>query len=362
MDTTPEKAPLKKRCKCHIVPTHCPFLACSEVLLLSEMREHVDLHHHTGPSRLVSDNEWMEVSMSSLFTELPNGSFHWGREEWRGHLLFPIIFRSKDKSRYSFWVYLLGSEEAAKGFPLIRISLEGFRFKIEMDSEIRSASLSSQEILDAAVSPLTITAEQLKHCFSGENDDVIGVRYQILINKEEYVNENGTPLAPASALPGDVTAPAGKTGSPPEPGGATEKLKFRIAHPGGFAPTKASRGAAGFDLRAAHPARIRPRSFLGIETGVCIEPPPGTYGRISSRSGLAITHQVIVEGGVVDHDYRGDLKVILHNYSDVTFLVKAGDRIAQLICEKISYPVLEEQDSLSETERGSRGFGSTGQK
>jgi dUTP pyrophosphatase len=90
--------------------------------------------------------------------------------------------------------------------------------------------------------------------------------------------------------------------------------------------------------------------------------PPGTYGRIAPRSGLALKYFIDVGAGVVDSDYRGPLKVVLFNHGEVPFIVKIGDRIAQLICEKIEYPELREVVSLKDTLRGNGGFGSTGQK
>lgn len=80
------------------------------------------------------------------------------------------------------------------------------------------------------------------------------------------------------------------------------------------------------------------------------------------RSGLAVKNFIDVGAGVVDEDYRGILKVVLFNHSDADFEVKKGDRIAQLICEKIYYPELEEVKELTDTERGEGGFGSTGTK
>lgn len=97
-----------------------------------------------------------------------------------------------------------------------------------------------------------------------------------------------------------------------------------------------------------------------VKTDIQIELPEGCYGRIAPRSGLAAKNFIDVGAGVVDEDYRGNLGVVLFNHSDVEFAIAKGDRIAQLICEKIFYPQLEEVKTLSETERGAGGFGSTG--
>ena len=88
----------------------------------------------------------------------------------------------------------------------------------------------------------------------------------------------------------------------------------------------------------------------------------GCYGRIAPRSGLAHKNFIDVGAGVIDSDYRGNVGVILFNFGEQDFEVKKGDRIAQLICEKIEYPDLIEEEELAESERGDGGFGSTGVK
>ena len=91
-----------------------------------------------------------------------------------------------------------------------------------------------------------------------------------------------------------------------------------------------------------------------------VEVPPGCYGRIAPRSGLAVRAGVDVGGGVIDQDFRGPIGVILLNHGSGDFLVKKDDRIAQLIIEKIVSAVPVEVDSLGTTDRDSGGFGSTG--
>ena len=98
-----------------------------------------------------------------------------------------------------------------------------------------------------------------------------------------------------------------------------------------------------------------------VKTDLQIMVPEGCYGRVAPRSGLALKNFIDVGAGVVDSDYRGNVGVVLFNFSDEAFTVRRGDRVAQLICEKISYPDLEEEkENLSSTERGGNGFGSTG--
>ena len=96
-------------------------------------------------------------------------------------------------------------------------------------------------------------------------------------------------------------------------------------------------------------------------TGVAIVLPPGVYGRVALRSGLAVKHGIQVGAGVVDPDYTGEVKVVLFNHGDKDFEVKRrGERIAQLVLERCETPGVEEIGLLEETERGAGGFGSTG--
>ena len=126
------------------------------------------------------------------------------------------------------------------------------------------------------------------------------------------------------------------------------------------APSRGSVGAAGLDLHAAESAVVLPGSRTLVKTDLQVGLPEGTYGRIAPRSGLAIKHAVSVDGGVVDHDYAGNVGVILVNFGVAPFNVSIGDRIAQLVLEKICFADAVEVASLEETARGGDGFGSTG--
>jgi dUTP pyrophosphatase len=86
----------------------------------------------------------------------------------------------------------------------------------------------------------------------------------------------------------------------------------------------------------------------------------GVYGRIAPRSGLAVKHGVQTGAGVIDPDYTGELKVILFNHGSEKFEIKKGDRIAQLILEKCETPLIDEVEEIKDTQRGTRGFGSSG--
>lgn len=125
-------------------------------------------------------------------------------------------------------------------------------------------------------------------------------------------------------------------------------------------PSRASPLSAGYDLSSATETRVPARGKALIPTDLSIVIPEGTYARIGPRSGLAWKHSIDVGAGVIDADYRGPVGVILFNHSDVDFDVKVGDRIAQLIIEKIMTPDVVEVEDLDTTLRGEGGFGSTG--
>ena len=127
-------------------------------------------------------------------------------------------------------------------------------------------------------------------------------------------------------------------------------------------PTRGSARAAGLDLHSACHIAVPARGKLLVLTDLQIHVPEGCYGRIAPRSELALHHHIDVGGGVIDGDYRGNVWVILFNYSDEPFVIAHGDRIAQLICEKAYFPVAEEVLAVDATERGVGGFGSTGKK
>ncbi|XP_026435990.1 deoxyuridine 5'-triphosphate nucleotidohydrolase-like [Papaver somniferum] len=123
-----------------------------------------------------------------------------------------------------------------------------------------------------------------------------------------------------------------------------------------------SRGSslsAGYDLSSAAEVIVPCRGKTLIPTDLSIAVPEGTYARIAPRSGLTWKHSVDVGAGVIDVNYRGAVGVILFNHSDVDFQFKMGDRVAQLIIQKIITPVVEEAEDFDSTVRGSGGFGST---
>jgi dUTP pyrophosphatase len=99
-----------------------------------------------------------------------------------------------------------------------------------------------------------------------------------------------------------------------------------------------------------------------VKTDLQLSVPKGCYGRIAPRSGLALKNFIDVGAGVVDADYRGNVGVLIFNFGKDSFHIRKGDRIAQLICEKIESPDIVEVLHLNNTQRGQNGFGSSGIK
>merc|ERR1712131_250469 len=150
-----------------------------------------------------------------------------------------------------------------------------------------------------------------------------------------------------------------KNGSSQDP----TTLKFAKLSELAVMPTRGSVDSAGYDLYAAYDAVIQVGHRKLIKTDIQVAVPSGCYARIAPRSGLAFKHGIDVGAGVVDADYRGNVQVLLFNLdfmNNKEFEVKKGDRIAQLVIEKIAMLDIEECSTLTETDRGAGGFGSTG--
>lgn len=141
---------------------------------------------------------------------------------------------------------------------------------------------------------------------------------------------------------------------------ALDTLHVRRLHAAAVLPQRATREAAGYDLHAVEALELEPGAARVVRTGLAIAIPPGLYGRIAGRSGLAVKQRIDVLAGVIDPDYRGELGVCLINHGTTAFHVHVGDRVGQLILERCATPRLVWSDALAETERGARGFGSTG--
>ena len=136
------------------------------------------------------------------------------------------------------------------------------------------------------------------------------------------------------------------------------------AEDGVLIPSYQSSGSAGMDVRAhlSESLVIKPGRSVLVPTGLYLEIPSGYEVQVRSRSGLALKNGIMVlnSPGTIDSDYRGEIKVLLINHSDRDFIINSGDRIAQLVVSRVERALFIPADSLSDTERGEGGFGSTG--
>jgi dUTP pyrophosphatase len=138
----------------------------------------------------------------------------------------------------------------------------------------------------------------------------------------------------------------------------------RLPHGDGLpAPAYASEGAAGLDIVAAESLTLAAGQRHAVATGFAIAIPEGYEVQVRPRSGLALKHGItcLNTPGTIDHDYRGEVKVILANLGSEPFEVRRGERIAQLVPAPVLKASFREIDKLAETSRGAGGFGSTGQ-
>ena len=121
---------------------------------------------------------------------------------------------------------------------------------------------------------------------------------------------------------------------------------------------------SGLDLISIEEVEILPGNSYLVPTGIAIELPPGTEAQIRPRSGLALKHQITVLNtpGTIDEGYRGEIGVILINHGKQTFKVTKGMKIAQMVIAPVIRVEIEEVDQLSDSSRGSGGFGSTGMR
>ena len=125
-------------------------------------------------------------------------------------------------------------------------------------------------------------------------------------------------------------------------------------------PEYASTGAAGADLRASDAALIPPGGRAAVSTGLRVQIPRGHVGLVWPRSGLAVRHGIDTLAGVIDSDYRGKVRVVLVNHGPEAFTIAPGDRIAQLLLQRVERADFATSTELKDTERGEGGFGSTG--
>lgn len=144
-------------------------------------------------------------------------------------------------------------------------------------------------------------------------------------------------------------------------------MKVRVINKSAYAlPEYATPYSAGMDLRAniTEPVLIKPLERTLVPTGLFIELPEGYEAQIRPRSGLAIKHGISLVNtpGTIDADYRGEIKIIMINLSNTDFELNPGERIAQMVIAEFKQIQWEETDSLTDSDRGAGGFGSTGVK
>ena len=142
-------------------------------------------------------------------------------------------------------------------------------------------------------------------------------------------------------------------------------LNIKLLSPNVSVPKYATAGAAAMDLTACidEPITIAPRQLVSIPTGIAIALPSADYvALVFARSGLGVKHGISLSNGVgvIDSDYRGEIKVGLTNLSDIPYTVQPGDRVAQLAIMPVVQANIIPVAELDETDRGAGGFGSTG--
>jgi dUTP pyrophosphatase len=137
-------------------------------------------------------------------------------------------------------------------------------------------------------------------------------------------------------------------------------LRFKQLDPRAVLPKRGSVLAAGLDVCGIEDVEIEPKQRMMARTGLAVAIPPGFYGRVAPRSGLAAKNGLDVLAGVIDSDYRGEIVCVLYNTGDVSVKLPAGSKICQLIIEQIITPEATWATDLDETARGAGGFGSTG--
>lgn len=140
------------------------------------------------------------------------------------------------------------------------------------------------------------------------------------------------------------------------------KVKIVKISEDAIVPKYATSQDAGCDIYSIEDVIIKSKEYKSIRTGIKIEIPEGYYGRIAPKSGLALKNGIDTLAGVVDSGYRGEINVLLINNSNFDFNIEKGNKIAQIIFEKMDQAIFEEVKELNETDRGENGFGSTGLK
>lgn len=137
------------------------------------------------------------------------------------------------------------------------------------------------------------------------------------------------------------------------------KLKIKKLHTDAKLPTRAHSYDAGIDLYTYQTVTINPHETKDVSTGIALEIPENFVGLIWDKSSIGAKGLKTL-GGVIDAQYRGEIKILLHNLNDTSYTFEAGHKVAQILIQKVEFPELVEVEKLSDTTRGEGGFGSTG--
>lgn len=138
------------------------------------------------------------------------------------------------------------------------------------------------------------------------------------------------------------------------------KIKFQKILPEAKIPSYARQGDAGMDIFSADDTALNPGERKSVRTGLKMELPEGFVALVWDKSGLAVKNGIKTMAGVIDSGYRGEILIALVNLGNSVFEIKKGQKIAQILIQKIEAPEIEEVEFLAETTRGEGGFGSTG--
>lgn len=138
------------------------------------------------------------------------------------------------------------------------------------------------------------------------------------------------------------------------------KIKVKKLKANAILPQMMREGDAAFDLAACEDVLLKSGETKIIPTGLALEIPVGFVGNIRDRSGMSAKHALHTLAGIIDSNYRGEIGIVMTNLSQVDYQIKAGDRVAQMLIQKIEIADFEEVGELSDTNRGEKGFNSSG--
>jgi dUTP pyrophosphatase len=137
-------------------------------------------------------------------------------------------------------------------------------------------------------------------------------------------------------------------------------LKIKKLHPEAKIPNYAHHGDAGMDLFSLEQVIVLAGGVSRVRSGISVEIPEGYVGLCWDKSGLSVNHGIKVLAGVIDSGYRGELVMAVINLGEVDYIFQKGDKVMQMLVQKVENPEIVEVDQLAESARGKKGFGSTG--